>query len=51
VGSIGDAAVLELQQGDFIFVDAVGNQIHAGQRLATRLAVKEGRRWRHIPAL
>ena len=51
VGSGGDAAVLELQQGDFTFVDAVGNQIQAGQRLATRLTVKDGRRWRHIPAL
>ena len=46
VGSVGDAAVLDLQQGEFTFVDAVGNQVQSGQRLAPVLTVKHGRRWR-----
>jgi dihydroorotase len=49
VGSVGDAAVLDLQQGEFTFVDAVGNQIQSGQRLAHVLTVKHGRRWRQMP--
>ena len=49
VGSVGDAAVLDLQQGAFTFVDAVGNQIQAGQRLAPVLTVRNGRRWRQVP--
>jgi dihydroorotase len=49
VGSVGDAAVLDLQQGAFTFVDAVGNQIQAGQRLAPGLTVRNGRRWRQVP--
>jgi len=46
VGSPGDAAVLQLQEGEFSFVDAVGNEIPAGQRLHSVLTVKGGRRWR-----
>jgi dihydroorotase len=49
VGSVGDAAVLDLQQGEFTFVDVVGNQIQSGQRLAHVLTVKHGRRWRQMP--
>lgn len=48
VGSVGDAAVLEQQQGDVTFVDAVGNQVQAGQRLAALLTIKDGKRWRHL---
>jgi dihydroorotase len=50
VGSAGDAAVLEVQEGDFTFVDAAGNQIQAGQRLAALLTIKDGKRWRQLPA-
>jgi dihydroorotase len=46
VGSAGDAAVLELQEGDFTFVDAAGNQIQAGCRLSALFTVKDGQRWR-----
>lgn len=46
VGSAGDAAVLELQEGDFTFVDAAGHQIRAGRRLSALLTVKAGQRWR-----
>jgi dihydroorotase len=46
VGSAGDAAVLEVQEGAFTFVDAAGNQVPAGQRLAAVLTVKDGQRWR-----
>jgi dihydroorotase len=46
VGSPGDAAVLELQEGEFSFVDAAGNEVPAGQRLHAVLTVKGGRRWR-----
>jgi dihydroorotase len=46
VGSAGDAAVLELQEGDFTFVDAVGHHVQAGQQLSALLTIKDGRRWR-----
>ena len=46
VGSAGDAAVLELQEGDFTFVDAAGNHVQAGHRLSALLSVKDGQRWR-----
>ena len=50
VGSPGDAAVLELQEGEFTFVDAAGNEVPAGQRLHAMLTVKDGRRWRALAA-
>jgi dihydroorotase len=50
VGSAGDAAVLDLQEGDFTFVDAAGNQVQAGQKLAAVLTVKDGQRWRQVVA-
>jgi dihydroorotase len=49
VGSVGDAAVLDVQQGEFTFVDAAGNQVQSGQRLAPVLTVKHGRRWSQTP--
>ena len=49
VGSAGDAAVLELQEGDFTFVDDAGNQIQADQRLVALLTIKDGKRWRQPP--
>jgi dihydroorotase len=45
-GSIGDAAVLELQQGDFGFEDGLGNSLRASRRFAPVLTVKDGARWR-----
>ena len=49
VGSVGAAAVLDLQQGEFTFVDAAGNQVQSGQRLAPVLTVQHGQRWRQMP--
>lgn len=46
VGSVGDAAVLDVQQGECTVVDAAGNQVQSRQRLAPVLTVKNGRRWR-----
>ena len=46
VGSVGDAAVLDLQEGEFTFVDAARNQVQAGQQFAAVLTVKDGKRWR-----
>lgn len=49
VGSVGDAAVLDLQQGEFIFMDAISNQVQSGQRLVPVLTVKNVRLWRQVP--
>jgi dihydroorotase len=46
VGSVGDAAVLHLQEGDYTYVDAAQNQVQAGQQLTSVLTVKDGKRWR-----
>lgn len=45
-GAAGDAAVLTLEEGDFAFGDAAGNQIKAAHRFAPVLTVRAGRRWR-----
>jgi dihydroorotase len=45
-GSIGDAAVLELEEGDFGFEDGLGNSLRASRRFASVLTVKDGARWR-----
>jgi dihydroorotase len=45
-GAAGDAAVLDLEDGDFAFADAAGNEVKASQRLAPVLTVRAGRRWR-----
>ena len=45
-GSIGDAAVLELEEGDFGFEDGLGNDLRASRRFAPVMAVKDGARWR-----
>ncbi len=50
VGSAGDAAVLTLQEGEYTFVDAAGNQVRAGQRLVPLFTVKAGQRWRPVLA-
>jgi dihydroorotase len=46
VGSVGDAAVLHLQEGDYTYVDAAQNQVQTGQRLTSVFTVKDGKRWR-----
>jgi dihydroorotase len=46
VGAAGDAAVLELETGDFAFDDRAGNLLKSQRRLAPVLTVKSGRRWR-----
>jgi dihydroorotase len=46
VGAVGDAAVLELEAGDFAFDDRAGNVLKCRRRLAPVLTVKSGARWR-----
>ena len=46
VGSIGDAAVLELKDGDFGYEDGLGNTLRASRSFEPVLTVKDGRRWR-----
>jgi dihydroorotase len=46
VGAAGDAAVLELEAGDFAFDDRAGNVLKCSRRLLPVLTVKSGRRWR-----
>jgi dihydroorotase len=46
VGGVGDAAVLELEEGDFAFDDRAGNVLKCRRRLAPVLTVKSGSRWR-----
>lgn len=45
-GAAGDAAVLELEEGEFTFGDAAGHELTARQRFAPVLTVRAGRRWR-----
>ena len=45
VGSVGDAAVLEMEEGDFGFEDQLGNHVRCSRRLAPVLTVKGGRQW------
>ncbi len=45
-GASGDAAVLELEEGDFTFGDAAGHDLKAARRFVPVLTVRAGRRWR-----
>ncbi len=45
VGSVGDAAVLELEEGRFSYPDMLGDQVEAERRFAPSLTIKDGRRW------
>lgn len=45
-GAEGDAAVLEIEEGEFSFPDAAGHQLPGRQRFASVLTVHAGRRWR-----
>jgi dihydroorotase len=47
VGSAGDATVLELEEGDFVFDDRAGNRVSSRRRLAPLLTIKGGARWRN----
>jgi dihydroorotase len=46
VGSAGDATVLDVEEGDFVFDDRAGNIIKSHRRLVPLLTVKGGARWR-----
>jgi len=46
VGAAGDAAVLTMEEGDFTFGAAAGNEGRATRRLAPVLTVRAGQRWR-----
>lgn len=46
VGAAGDAAVLEMEEGEFAIDDRAGNVLKYRKRLAPVLTVKSGRRWR-----
>lgn len=45
-GAEGDAAVLEIEEGDFMFGDAAGHELKATRRFVPVLTVRAGRRWR-----
>src|SRR6185503_18484079 len=44
-GGIGDAAVLEIVEGDYSYVDVTGETIKGGHRLVLRGVVVAGRWW------
>ena len=45
-GAPGDAAVLDIEDGQFSFGDAAGHELPGHQRFAPVLTVRAGRRWR-----
>ena len=49
VGAVGDAAVLELEQGDFAYDDGTGATVRCSQRVNPVMTVKDGRRWSPDP--
>ena len=46
VGAIGDAAVLEIEEGDFTYEDGMGVEVRCTQRIAPVVTVKDGKMWR-----
>jgi dihydroorotase len=44
-GLLGDATVLTLEQGRFVFQDVLGEELHSEQKLACRGIVLGGRWW------
>ena len=46
VGSAGDATVLDVEEGNFVFDDRAKNMIQSRRRLVPLLTVKGGARWR-----
>ena len=45
VGTVGDASVLELEEGRFNYPDMLGDEVQATRRFAPSLTIKDGRRW------
>jgi len=45
-GAEGDAAVLDIEEGEFSFGDAAGHELPGRQRFVSVLTVRGGRRWR-----
>ncbi|PWU19540.1 MAG: amidohydrolase/deacetylase family metallohydrolase [Candidatus Rokuibacteriota bacterium] len=43
-GMVGDAVVLDLEDGHFTYVDSAGNEVKATRRFQTRHVIREGRR-------
>ncbi len=46
VGYAGDATVLDLEEGDFVFDDRAKNTMQSRRRLVPLLTIKAGARWR-----
>lgn len=46
VGSVGDAAVLNLEQGDFETIDTDGVPIQCDQQITPLMTIKDGKVWR-----
>lgn len=47
-GSVGDAAVLSIDQGEFVYTDAVGKSLIGKQKLNFKGVVMEGKWWHPI---
>jgi dihydroorotase len=43
-GRVGDAAILDLEDGHFAYVDGAGNRVRATRRFRTRHVIRAGRR-------
>lgn len=43
-GMAGDAVVLDLEDGQFGYVDGAGNEVKASRRFRTRHVIRQGRR-------
>ena len=46
IGAVGDAAVLDLEEGEFAYDDRAGNVLRCRRRFVPLLTIKDGRRWR-----
>lgn len=44
-GAAGDAAVFEMEKGDFAYDDSEGSEVRTGERIAPVLTVKDGAVW------
>jgi dihydroorotase len=43
-GMVGDAVVMDLEDGHFTYVDGAGNEVNATRRFRTRQVIRQGRR-------
>ncbi len=50
VDAVGDASVLELEDGNFSYTDSLGHEVSAKRRFAPVLTVRRGRVWESVPA-